>query len=197
MAYPFSDLSRLLDSNILPNSFEAQCVQHIVSKLCGQISELQSQLERLQQQMQRHTAILSPIRRVPPEILGRIFAFASPGRLDDVGRSDLLNLSLVCRGWRDASLLEHQLWSSLRIKPSHLDWAYGDVVAWFRRSGALPKAVDVDAESWDECHAPIVSRGCQLVGAGLVKLLSEGPGIPPSGTELLKSELLHALVGPP
>ncbi|KAH6883663.1 hypothetical protein BKA70DRAFT_1206311 [Coprinopsis sp. MPI-PUGE-AT-0042] len=60
------------------------------------------------------TSIKHPIRSIPPEILGQIFAFhtknPASNRFADVAR-----LRAVCRSWREVALTTPGLWTSLTI----------------------------------------------------------------------------------
>ena len=58
------------------------------------------------QQRRCYSSLLSPIRRLPIEIFGKIFVYATCDR-----PSHVLNISAVCQLWRNAALL----WSTLEI----------------------------------------------------------------------------------
>ena len=46
---------------------------------------------------------------MPVEVLSEIFTFVIPYVLGDCDRKDMLDLSLVCRNWRNAVYLVHLL----------------------------------------------------------------------------------------
>jgi hypothetical protein len=64
------DLAHLFSTNTAPISVEAQHIQN-------EINTLAETIDRLQAQLQTYRALLSPVRRIPPEILGEIFIFTT------------------------------------------------------------------------------------------------------------------------
>ncbi|KAF6754827.1 hypothetical protein DFP72DRAFT_1067978 [Ephemerocybe angulata] len=110
----------LLDSNVPPKPVEIPFVESRILDLVHRISELR----KLEQELERHRAILSPVRRIPGEVLGHIFTFLQPFENGEKvrtadGRKELVGLSLVCKLWHDATLCTHGLWTGLQIKPRH------------------------------------------------------------------------------
>ncbi|KAF6745454.1 hypothetical protein DFP72DRAFT_778886, partial [Ephemerocybe angulata] len=119
-------------------------LKQMIDGLSKRISKLQSQLDALEGQRQRHQAILSPVRRIPMEILGEIFALVLPDVLYSGDRRMLRNLGLVCKSWQNASLLARHLWSGLQLIRPPKTGAYGRIVSWLTKSGALPKTLQFD-----------------------------------------------------
>ncbi|KAF6748510.1 hypothetical protein DFP72DRAFT_789177, partial [Ephemerocybe angulata] len=81
-----------------------------VEKITSRISVLRAELEGLENRLRQHHSALSPVRRVPPEILAEIFSALVMGVQGSEGRDGLLDLGLVCKGWRRAALSSHRLW---------------------------------------------------------------------------------------
>ncbi|KAH6912397.1 hypothetical protein BKA70DRAFT_1098750, partial [Coprinopsis sp. MPI-PUGE-AT-0042] len=92
-----------------------------MKNLEGEIEELQATLDAKRQQHncfeQEHNLgarIKHPVRVLPPEVLGHIFAFAvgDPpfNRFIDVAR-----LRAVCSSWRGVALTTPGLWTSLTV----------------------------------------------------------------------------------
>ncbi|KAF7364378.1 hypothetical protein MSAN_01098500 [Mycena sanguinolenta] len=88
--------------------------------LDAEISRIQDHLRDLQEKRtglatlhSQHTGILSPLRRMPPEILYEIFSWTVP--LRDVFRAEKSPwiLTRVCSGWRAIALSQPSLWSLL------------------------------------------------------------------------------------
>ncbi|KAJ7877496.1 hypothetical protein B0H13DRAFT_2200559, partial [Mycena leptocephala] len=129
---PSLDFTRLLTSNDVPLESEVQVVQNIifegqrrVDTLDVQIQALHTSLAELLQRrdgkaehVRQHRVIISPVRRVPQELICEIFALTlSYGRLDDEGRAlqPPWYLGHICRSWRHAALSFGPLWSSITI----------------------------------------------------------------------------------
>ncbi|KAJ7767710.1 hypothetical protein B0H16DRAFT_1520525 [Mycena metata] len=102
----------------------------------AEIVSLQSQIDNLNatlaQSLQRHKdaklhalqhhCILSPIRRVPPELISEIFDRVCGG---DVGKRLPWYLGHISRSWRHTALALGYLWSSITVE---LHWAKTDVL---------------------------------------------------------------------
>ncbi|KAF6762451.1 hypothetical protein DFP72DRAFT_802369, partial [Ephemerocybe angulata] len=103
-------LIHLLDTNTVPSNVEAASIEQSIAKYDVEIAKLRSQLDTLVEERRRHHAVLSPLRRMPLELLGEIFTMVLPYILDYSGRQDVINLGLVCKRWRDATIYTHRLW---------------------------------------------------------------------------------------
>ncbi|KAF5318229.1 hypothetical protein D9611_014743 [Ephemerocybe angulata] len=135
-------ISYLLDSNTPPKPIEIPVVEGRIYDLVDKISELR----KLEMELERHRAILSPVRRVPREVLGHVFTFLRPYEHEEkvrnaVGRTDLLRLSRVCKLWRDAALVTHELWAGLQLNPRHSFESLKSVETWLSQAGSLPQRV--------------------------------------------------------
>ncbi|KAJ6526629.1 hypothetical protein DFH09DRAFT_1285884 [Mycena vulgaris] len=129
-------LAPLLQSNEAPLPTQAALVQDILrteevtlSALGAEISALQFKLRILQKkhdnltsEMNQLTRILSPIRRLPLEIIGEIFLYFSPSSHVDWQNTRKRHrvilpweLGQICRLWRTVALSLGQLWSVLDI----------------------------------------------------------------------------------
>ncbi|KAH6873546.1 hypothetical protein BKA70DRAFT_1047835, partial [Coprinopsis sp. MPI-PUGE-AT-0042] len=63
--------------------------------------------------MARYTAISSPLRRIPPEVIANIITFAISGiggYADRLGRQNFQSLRAVCRLWRQTAFSTPHLW---------------------------------------------------------------------------------------
>ncbi|KAF6748513.1 hypothetical protein DFP72DRAFT_916165 [Ephemerocybe angulata] len=135
-----ASISHLLDSNSPPKEVEIPFVESRIRDLLDRISELR----KLEDELERHRSILSPVRKIPREVLGYIFAFLQPDEYDEKvrnarGRMELVNLSLVCKLWREAAFATHELWTGLQIKTRHSPKSFKSVEAWLSRSGSLAR----------------------------------------------------------
>ncbi|KAF5334333.1 hypothetical protein D9611_014176 [Ephemerocybe angulata] len=185
----------LLDSNVPPNPLEIPVVESHILDLVHRISELR----RLEDELGRHQAILSPVRRVPREVLGHIFTFLQPFAYGEevrnsAGRKELVGLSLVCKLWHDATLFTHELWAGLQIKPRHTVESFKPVEAWFSHTGSLRRRLQYDGWHMDDCDA-FTDRPRLFDDCGRPNLYLE---LEPSPCVLATSVLPHLLTsGPP
>ncbi|KAJ7758376.1 hypothetical protein B0H16DRAFT_651163 [Mycena metata] len=140
----------LLKSNEPPLEIERPLIESVVSRLRDRLSShdekisrsgLRTQLKRrteeresLATDLARNAVILSPLRRLPPEILFEIFSFTLPfdwevkarGSSLDVKNSPWL-LTRICSRWRTVALASSSFWSFIVI----------DDDAWLGRSTSL------------------------------------------------------------
>ncbi|KAJ6594888.1 hypothetical protein B0H19DRAFT_883348, partial [Mycena capillaripes] len=88
-----------------------------------------------------HEALISPVRRLPHDIIQEIFLACLPTRRKAVMSSSKAPLLLghVCSGWQTIALSKPMLWSSLHI---HLNWLsdlrISAVAEWLARAAACP-----------------------------------------------------------
>ncbi|KAL1706131.1 hypothetical protein EV121DRAFT_279075 [Schizophyllum commune] len=122
-----ADISLLRDGHI-PSDLEAAAIarkaddlKKIELELAEQIASLQADQEAIRRQVAVHRALVSPYRRVPPEILSEIFILALPDDWEEnkllIGtRARVLGYAQVCFSWRAVALaLTPQLWTALRF----------------------------------------------------------------------------------
>ncbi|KAF6754830.1 hypothetical protein DFP72DRAFT_1169836 [Ephemerocybe angulata] len=129
------------------------------------------------------------------EVLGHIFTFLHPYEHEEkvrnaVGRADFvsLRLSRVCKLWREATLVTHELWTGLKIRPRHTLESLESVEAWFSRAGSLPRRLQYegwtlgDGGRFDDpyCSCEDLDSGpkllpCLLAVSALPQLLTNGP----------------------
>ncbi|KAJ6467217.1 hypothetical protein DFH09DRAFT_1345659 [Mycena vulgaris] len=129
------DLARLLTSNDVPKSSEITSVLHVISNSQAQIDLLEphaAQMESLQttlvqlsrqrdeaaEFLHKHRNIISPVRRIPEELLCEIFSLTLPWyrRVNgDVVHQPSWRLGHVCARWRGAAINYSPLWRFLDI----------------------------------------------------------------------------------
>ncbi|KAJ6502726.1 hypothetical protein C8R47DRAFT_214246 [Mycena vitilis] len=124
------DLTHLLNSNDVPLDSEIPPILSIVSDgqeqlqaVDSQIADLQAALAQLVQKrtqiaerVRQHRAIVSPVRRAPPELLGDILALTLSSR-----KHLPPYLSHICRSWKLAALAYPLLWSFITLRHSSRD----------------------------------------------------------------------------
>ncbi|KAJ7185262.1 hypothetical protein C8R46DRAFT_375561 [Mycena filopes] len=128
LAFTPPELTSLLTSNDPPLDSEIPRILDIISvgqdridSLDPQIHALQSRLALLVQErdetakcVREHRAIVSSLRRVPPEVLCEIFALS----IDSLGEREEppWYLGHICRTWRCIALAYPRLWTRLTIR---------------------------------------------------------------------------------
>jgi hypothetical protein len=157
---------------------ELATVRRDIDDLKIKVSEAKSRLQELEKDLRLREAALSPMRQMPVEVLGEIFSLALPDRfLDESGRQQLLNVSLVCRIWRDAALSARWLWGNVEVDHDVNPTSSKKIISWLRRAGNCPKRLKV-ATSFCADEAMDCSRlgsECKSRNASLAKLLTDGP----------------------
>ncbi|KAJ7483507.1 hypothetical protein FB451DRAFT_1555457 [Mycena latifolia] len=118
-----------------PEDEDLTFIRAVVSKLGTRLADVENEISRLRDQLQKlekeraslsrslaqNNAVLSPLRRMPTELLGEIFSWTLPSV------SEALNwprfqaqhspwvLTQVCRRWRAVALSTPSLWSRIAI----------------------------------------------------------------------------------
>ncbi|KAJ6471906.1 hypothetical protein C8R45DRAFT_414324 [Mycena sanguinolenta] len=125
----------LLNSNEVPVESELPTVESTISKIDAslaiigneilglhyRIKELNEERDRLSSYRAQNCAILSPLRRMPPEILAEIFSWTAPKQIQrrrDTPRPKLpwpWALTRISRRWRDIVVSTPSLWSRVVI----------------------------------------------------------------------------------
>ncbi|KAJ7634594.1 hypothetical protein FB45DRAFT_470160 [Roridomyces roridus] len=126
-----SPLAAKLGTNYCPTAEEAVEIQAFLAQplrqmkcLDSKIADLQHALNKLLEEreglgsiVQSHEALLSPIRRMPADIMHEIFLACLPTHRNcvmDASEAPLL-LGRVCSAWRTLLLTTPRLWASLHI----------------------------------------------------------------------------------
>ncbi|KAK7060983.1 hypothetical protein VNI00_000718 [Paramarasmius palmivorus] len=109
-----------LDTNYVPSPAEVTLIknwvstsQHMLKGLDSQMLDLQKRREAMADQVERHQALLSPIRRVNVDVLLLIFQIYCE-EAHHYSKPDMLEpplvLASVCRGWRQLVWSNPLLW---------------------------------------------------------------------------------------
>ncbi|KAJ8095160.1 hypothetical protein PM082_010382 [Marasmius tenuissimus] len=120
-----------------------------INRLRIAIQSLENRKKGLKNTVERYRSLMSPIRRLPAELLAHIFSFACTQNFINIkNRPPAVDLSIVCGQWRDVALSTAGLWSSLN--PYFPGWqgrfpALRRVVLTFmERSGVHPLSLHLD-----------------------------------------------------
>ncbi|KAF6744999.1 hypothetical protein DFP72DRAFT_1077899 [Ephemerocybe angulata] len=151
-------------------------VTEVLDGLIEAMNIHRARLEASELEVLRYRSILSPVRRLPLEIVGEILLLVTPFTAGNLERARLLDLTTVCKHWRQAALATHRLWNGLSVHGTTPQCAYDKILLWFRRAGAIPKSLHYEAPSLPcDCDDSDTLRECQATSPLLVHLLSEGP----------------------
>ncbi|KAK1219699.1 hypothetical protein PQX77_017560 [Marasmius sp. AFHP31] len=127
-----------------------------INKLKAAMVVLENKRSGTKKTMGQLQSLLSPIHRLPPEILSRIFMFCSeknhvrPDRMPPV-----FGLSVVCGRWREIVLSRPHLWASLSIPywrwRRHQQPALNNNTEMFMaRSRSFPLTIEIDFMEEDD-----------------------------------------------
>ncbi|KAJ7253527.1 hypothetical protein C8J57DRAFT_1348365 [Mycena rebaudengoi] len=161
MESPYSDI---LNTNTVPSDEECQRIRHFLVEPRREASDLTDQIARMQKSLEDltrkrdvlnefidvHLALVSPVRRLPVDIVRSIFLAALPTTRNAAisGDEPPLLLCRICQAWRDLALSTPRLWARLHIvappSDSHLVQTVRDMVdTWLSRSGTLPLSISL------------------------------------------------------
>ncbi|KAK0190768.1 hypothetical protein F5146DRAFT_567697 [Armillaria mellea] len=151
-----------------------------VSTVDGSIAALERERERVSQAIQEQKRLLSPVRRLPPEVLSLIFLetivfpikrtpSASESEWWDIelAESAMWSVEQVCRQWRRVSVSFPELWSYINITITDDNfredgYAYVRCLAHqFSRSRLCPLSLSItdisNQSSFDKLPPPLVT----------------------------------------
>ncbi|KAK1226907.1 hypothetical protein PQX77_010123 [Marasmius sp. AFHP31] len=119
----------LLDSDLELKSYQSE-----VNRLKARIMVLQHKGKILKEKRAKYTSLLSPIRRMPPEVLVEIFERVCSEETIRVSRSPaIVVLANVCGRWRQIVLSTSRLWSTIRLRLNN---------RWFPSGGGKLKRLE-------------------------------------------------------
>ncbi|KAJ7639426.1 hypothetical protein FB45DRAFT_905571 [Roridomyces roridus] len=131
---------QLAKSNEAPSSSEITFIRAVESETTARLTRLEDEILRLRHRLDelqaerdqlsayhsQNLSILSPLRRLPPEVLAEIFSWSLPairemaGTTSDLKKSPWV-LAQVNRRWREVSLSTPLLWSTVCVSYMGLD----------------------------------------------------------------------------
>ncbi|KAJ6559950.1 hypothetical protein B0H19DRAFT_1027685 [Mycena capillaripes] len=153
MDSPFEDI---LHTNTVPSDSECQSIRDLLARPQKDLNDLTEELERLdalrkeisqkRRNLQRfidaHHALLSPVRRLPEDVVRAIFmaCLGSDRNPAISGQEAPLLWCQICRSWRTIALATPRLWAAIHIvvpDPSRLQQLVDRVATWLKRSGVV------------------------------------------------------------
>ncbi|KAH7884471.1 hypothetical protein F5I97DRAFT_1458677 [Phlebopus sp. FC_14] len=124
---------------------ELEVVENNIGRLQARLTDLQQRKRELTSYVDDLDALLSPIKRMPPEIMARVFDFCGDvhvrGPHCEPNKRAPLLLGSVCRSWRNLSLAMPRLWTALYLNlPTCGNFEKQEDIlhAWLQRSRPFP-----------------------------------------------------------
>ncbi|KAJ7473352.1 hypothetical protein FB451DRAFT_1249075 [Mycena latifolia] len=171
-----SSFTPMLGTNYAPKDEEIAEIQallveptHQLERLDAEMATMQMALDKLAEERDRlatyvaeHKALISPVRRLPLDIIQEIFIACMPTHRNCVmtAREAPVLLGRICSAWRNISLSTPRLWASLHVvEPSppfnvnssvdalfETKWAQRleTAKAWLERSGRCPLSISFE-----------------------------------------------------
>jgi len=174
LAIPTTPVPELLRTYHPPSTSQINSIQQVISDADSTLDALDNKILKLEDMLddlrrrrvaldnfkQAHQAILSPMRRLPPEIIGDIFSLCLHNRWQDrvfESREAPLLLSQVCTGWRGIALSNSRLWStvSLFLQDSISESELALVRTWLARAGEHPLSIRL-VDPWERVTHPVI-----------------------------------------
>ncbi|KAJ7724950.1 hypothetical protein DFH07DRAFT_261913 [Mycena maculata] len=162
-----SPFKNILYTNTAPSDSQCQTIRDFlvapreeIAALTDEIVTTQALLDALTQRraaveefVSAHLALVSPIRRLPADVMQEIFAACLPSdRNSVIDEQDApLLLCHTCRSWRILALSTPRLWASLHIVlplEDDLPSMNEAVNGWVSRSGILPLSISIAAPGY-------------------------------------------------
>ncbi|THU93087.1 hypothetical protein K435DRAFT_757724 [Dendrothele bispora CBS 962.96] len=136
---------------------ELQNIDKEIARLDTLLHDLRSRREKVVSYIHKHRRLLSPIHRIPPEIIAELFNHCLPSAhppTRDLSEAPLL-LTLVCKQWREIAFNTPCLWAALHIYIPHsrvsdeefMDRRKKGIKQWLERSGNLPISLSLTHQS--------------------------------------------------
>ena len=154
----------ILDAGVLSLhlSDDTKRISWLESFLAPYLKDLADAQERIAYQK----CLLSPIRRVPVEILQSIFLACLPkGFVEADPEGAPLLLCQICKYWRDVALAFPRLWASFKVRRSSILTcrpAFQLAELWLERSKSIPLSI---------CLPIDTDRGCDPRSDDVASLL--------------------------
>lgn len=121
---PMAEDEKSIQKSLQQIRSNVESVENEIIRLRRSLTELENYRSQLYENMTRHQAVLSPIRKFPPEILAEVFLHAANGdgvvwpRESGVVEMPFL-LGRICSYWRTITHSLPLLWSNIRLDIPH------------------------------------------------------------------------------
>lgn len=160
-----SSVNELLHSNHPPTEFEAILVRDDILEIQGDLEDLSTKTQAatssllgrsfekrqtLQNSLHAHRAVLSPLHRVPVEILAQIFTLCLPPFPSRPSVNDApLLFERICTRWRDVARSTRILWTSITLDlvPEATEFEVAIARDWPSRAGHYPLSIALGTQA--------------------------------------------------
>ncbi|KAJ7212637.1 hypothetical protein GGX14DRAFT_564386 [Mycena pura] len=171
---PFEDI---LHTNVVPSDAQCDDIRAFLMGPCKELANLTEEIERLQslldqttrkrdelkQCVDAHFALVSPMRRLPDDILREVFVKTLPSTRNTaiISTEGPLLLCRVCKLWRSVALTTPRLWASVHIvvpDRARIHRLIDILRSWLGRSGTVPLAITMLlSQTWTpDCNVAAV-----------------------------------------
>ncbi|KAJ7933927.1 hypothetical protein B0H13DRAFT_686331 [Mycena leptocephala] len=149
---------------LIEPSLRLKCLDDGIASMQKTIDKLTKERDSLNAYVEAHKALISPIRRLPLDIIGEIFMACIPTHRNCVMSADEAPVILgrICSSWRTISLSTPRLWSTLHIVEPTRPYSSSPGLyeakivqrlevanAWLRRSGTCPLSISFESNLGD------------------------------------------------
>ncbi|KAF9261518.1 hypothetical protein L218DRAFT_869680, partial [Marasmius fiardii PR-910] len=120
-SFPFRNTVTAFDQHLIEQSLidaenELKRCRMELNRLNAAIIAVESRRTAVKREVEHYRSLLSPIQRMPPEVLTEIFGHC--GRLSNMNGLIMpvpMAISMVCGRWRELAVSTPSLWSSISI----------------------------------------------------------------------------------
>jgi hypothetical protein len=161
-----SPYANVLGTNYAPTEAELYDIRSLCSRKLDEIYVLDKDIDVIQKTLDNlldrrqklqgfvdtHQALISPIRRLFPELLQLIFKFCLPANNSPMHSKEApMLLGRICSGWRALAYSTPDIWSSVHVvvppRESPLSQLRHDALTdWLARSGSVLLSISINAQ---------------------------------------------------
>ncbi|THU87164.1 hypothetical protein K435DRAFT_782564, partial [Dendrothele bispora CBS 962.96] len=198
MEHPSSRFHSVLHTNHVPSPLEITEIHDLlrapeqeIMQIDAEIAKLQSRRVVLDAFVAAHRALLSPIRRIPNEILAEIFVTCLPYSSvyhcpTTIDKTPLKFMS-ICKNWKRVALSTPRLWCRAYLVGADVELLKGQIRGidmWLQRSGELPLSLSIDnhhqngkllAQVFERCCSRWRALDLTLTSPTLMELMKAVP----------------------
>ncbi|KAJ7741294.1 hypothetical protein B0H16DRAFT_1032256 [Mycena metata] len=152
-----------LNAFLVEPSYQLKRLRDEIAELHKTLHKLEEEHHSLLAHVDAHKALLSPVRRLPLDVIQEIFIACMPTHRNCVmsALEAPVLLGRICRSWREISLSTPRLWSRLHIAEPQRDYGpyqpilvpiqklaqrFENIKMWLGRSGECPLSISLHSD---------------------------------------------------